>query len=99
MVRGFLALVCALACTACAAQFQATNIPGGRTNGAADPDEFHSPIRHVVIIVQENRTPDFLFQNIPGADIAKTAIDAHGHVVALQPMSLAAPYDLDHGHG
>jgi phospholipase C len=99
MVRGFLALVCALACTACAAQFQAANIPGDRTSGATDPDAFHSPIRHVVIVVQENRTPDFLFQNIPGADIAKTAIDAHGHVVALQPMSLAAPYDLDHGHG
>jgi phospholipase C len=29
----------------------------------------HSKIKYVIIIVQENRTPDNLFQGLPGADI------------------------------
>ncbi len=57
-----------------------------------------TPITHVVIIVQENRTPDYLFQGVPGADISQTAVDSHGQTVSLQPVSLAAPYDLPHGH-
>jgi phospholipase C len=57
-----------------------------------------TPIQHVVIIFQENRTPDYLFQGIPGADIATTAKDWYGQVVPLRPISLAAGYDLGHGH-
>ncbi len=56
------------------------------------------PIRHVVIVFQENRTPDYLFQGLPGADISKTAIDSQGQPVRLRPVSLAAGYDLAHGH-
>ncbi len=98
MVRGILALTCAAACASCTAPSAAPPF-GGDASGSTDPNRFHSPIRHVVILVQENRTSDYLFQNVPGADIAKTAVDAHGHVVPLQPISLAGPYDLDHGHG
>lgn len=57
-----------------------------------------SPIQHVVIIVQENRSPDYLFQGIPGADISKYAIDSRGHKIALRAVSLAAGYDLPHNH-
>ncbi len=57
-----------------------------------------SPIRHVVVIVQENRTPDYLFQGIAGADIAKYAIDSRGRRVALHPVSLETPWDLGHSH-
>jgi phospholipase C len=57
-----------------------------------------SLIEHVIIMVQENRTPDYLFQGVPGADIAKSAIDSHGDRVPLKPVSLAARYDLPHGH-
>jgi phospholipase C len=56
-------------------------------------------ITHIVIIFQENRTPDYLFQGVPGADIATTALDSEGQTVTLQPISLAAPYDLSHGRG
>jgi phospholipase C len=58
-----------------------------------------SRIEHVVILVQENRTSDYLFQGVPGADISKTGLNAKGQKIPLQPISLAAPYDLDHGHG
>jgi phospholipase C len=60
--------------------------------------ELPTPIDHIVIIFQENRTPDYLFQGVPGADIAKTAKDSHGQVLALHEVSLAAGYDLFHGH-
>ncbi|MBV8498632.1 MAG: hypothetical protein JO003_05210 [Candidatus Eremiobacteraeota bacterium] len=65
---------------------------------AAQPLRKREPIRHVVIVFQENRTPDYLFQGLPGADIAKTAIDSQGNPVPLRPVSMAAGYDLAHGH-
>ena len=55
-------------------------------------------IGHVVIIIQENRTPDYLFQGVPGADIARYATDSRGERVALRAVSLSAHYDLDHSH-
>jgi phospholipase C len=59
-----------------------------------------TPIQHIVIIFQENRTPDYLFNGMLayGANIATSAVDSKGQVVQLQPISLAAPYDLGHGH-
>ncbi len=55
-------------------------------------------ITHVVIIVQENRTPDNLFHGLPGADIANSGLDTNGDTIALQPIPLDDPYDLDHSH-
>jgi phospholipase C len=57
-----------------------------------------TPIRHVIIIIQENRTPDYLFQGIPGADIATSAIDSRGKRIPLAEIPLNAPYDLSHSH-
>jgi phospholipase C len=55
-----------------------------------------SPIQHVIIIVQENRTPDNLFQGVPGANISKTGLNSQGQTVTLKPVSLAASFDLGH---
>ncbi len=55
-----------------------------------------SPIQHIVIIVQENRTPDNLFQGLPNANISKTGLDSEGETVTLKPVSLAASFDLGH---
>jgi phospholipase C len=71
------------------------------TFGGPHPSLRHassSKIAHVVIIVQENRTPDYLFQGVPGADIATQAVDSQGQTVSLHSVSLAAGYDLGHGH-
>ena len=54
--------------------------------------------QHVVIIVQENRTPDNLFQGLPNADIATSGINSLGQVIPLAPIDLANNYDLDHSH-
>jgi phospholipase C len=68
---------------------------GGR-NSAVDARS--SPIRHVIIIFQENRTPDYLFQGVPGADIAQYATDSLGERVPLHATSLQTSWDLSHTH-
>jgi phospholipase C len=55
-------------------------------------------IQHVVIIVQENRTPDNLFHGLPGADIATSGLNSKGQTIPLTPETLASDYDLDHSH-
>ncbi|MGA2003230.1 MAG: alkaline phosphatase family protein [Terriglobales bacterium] len=73
-----------------------------------------NPIKHVIVIFQENRTPDNLFQGlcaanggVPGCsvsakgtyDIATTYVNADGQTVPLLPVGLATNFDLDHSHG
>jgi phospholipase C len=53
-------------------------------------------IQHVVIVMQENRSFDNLFQGYPGADTVSSGLNSSGATVPLQPTSLAAPYDIDH---
>jgi phospholipase C len=59
-------------------------------------------IQHIVVIVQENRTPDNLFHDAnlvaEGADIASQGKNSLGDVITLAPVSLAVPYDLSHEH-
>ncbi len=61
-----------------------------------------SKIQHVVIVFQENRTPDNLFQDpvliSAGADIASSGLSSSGQVIPLTPESLGVNYDLSHAH-
>jgi phospholipase C len=65
-----------------------------------------TPIQHVVIIFQENRTPDNLFHDPVlikrGADIKNVGTNSSGGQETLSPIPLAAtstyPYDLSHQH-
>jgi len=56
-------------------------------------------IKHVVIIVQENRSVDNLFNGFPGADTVRAGKTHDGREVTLQPTSLVYPADADHQHG
>jgi phospholipase C len=56
------------------------------------------PIRHVVIIIQENRTPDNLFNGLPGADTVRTAKLHDGTTMQLTPERLDAMSDPCHTH-
>jgi phospholipase C len=58
-----------------------------------------SKIRHIVIIVQENRSPDNLFNGLPGADTVRNGKNSGGQRVALLPVLLTADYDISHEHG
>ncbi len=59
-------------------------------------------IQHVVIIFQENRTPDNLFHDsvlmAHGADIASSGLNSKGQTVPLTAGSLGVNYDLSHAH-
>jgi phospholipase C len=59
-------------------------------------------IQHVVVIFQENRTPDNLFQDPVligrNADIAQSGTDSNHNTVQLQEVNLAVTYDPDHSH-
>ena len=68
-----------------------------------------NPIKHIVVIVQENRTPDNLFQGLCalGAgcgprsnqyNIQSSYVDATHKRQLLQPVGLASPFDLDHSY-
>jgi phospholipase C len=64
----------------------------------------HPPgkIEHVVVIFQENRTPDNLFHDPVligrGADIASSGINSSHQTVPLTAEPLGINYDLGHGH-
>jgi phospholipase C len=74
----------------------ATNSSGG---GSTPPS---SKIKHVVVIFQENRTPDNLFHDpvliANGADVASSGTNSQGQTVPLTPTSLGVDYDLSHAH-
>jgi len=64
-----------------------------------------TPIAHVVVVIQENRTTDNLFASsilanggpFPGADVTQTAV-IDGKRVALHATPFEDPYDPDHSH-
>jgi phospholipase C len=55
-------------------------------------------ITHVVIIVQENRSVDNLFQFLPGANTQSWGYNSRGQTINLVAEPLTAPYDLGHKH-
>ena len=61
-----------------------------------------SPITHVIVIVQENRSPDNLFQDTVligrGADIQNFGIDSNGHTVPLKKVALGVDFDPNHSN-
>ena len=70
--------------------------------GTAPSSIVPGKIQHVVIIFQENRTPDNLFHDpvlmSAGADIASSGINSLGQTIPLIPTSLGVNYDLSHAH-
>jgi phospholipase C len=75
---------------------------GGSSSATLSGSVAPGKIQHVVIIFQENRTPDNLFHDpvlmARGADIATAGINSAGVSIPLLPGPLAPNYDLDHSH-
>jgi phospholipase C len=96
-------LLCALlSVAACAAGSPgASPVPYARGAGFSEiPTQTSGigKIKHVVIIIQENRTVDNLFQGYPGADTVASGKTSDGKTIALVPASLRIPpeYEIDH---
>jgi len=56
-----------------------------------------SPIDHIVVVMQENRSFDNLFNGFPGADTVQSGMN-HGVSVPFTPIALGDMRDLDHTH-
>ena len=93
LCRSLCALLAAAALSGCGS---------GASPGAAvaqpQPPASTGPIRHIIIVVQENRTPDNLFHGLAGADIATVGVTSNGRQVTLAPITLKGTFDLGHSH-
>ncbi len=87
-----------MAFVACSGPAGLTGSPVARTSAPRLSGTSSSPIRHVVIIVQENRSVDNLFQFLPGANTQSWGYNAKGEKVNLRAVSITAPFDLNHQH-
>jgi len=93
-LRSFLSFV-ALALAGCGS----ANVPSGSASGpGAVTPASGTPIRHVIIVVQENRSFDNLFNGYPGADTVASGTRYDGSSVALQPVPLEDGRDVGHFH-
>jgi phospholipase C len=102
--KSFLALALLLSC---AVVLVSLNSCGGSSAVGSSPPPTQK-IQHIIVIYQENRTPDNLFQDpiliAAGADIKNTGINSSGKVISLTPTDLHndanpyAGYDLNHAH-
>ncbi len=73
---------------------------GGGSRPSLSPPS--NSVQHIVVIFQENRTPDNLFQDPVlinrGADIVQSGVNSAGQTIALVAGPLATTYDLSHTH-
>ncbi len=73
-------------------------MPSLRSNSALGLSESGSgKIKHVVWIVQENRSFNDLFMGFPHATTAPSGKNSNGQTVKLGPIGLTVVYDIDHG--
>ncbi len=95
-----LALVVIVALANCSpSSAPTTSLPSTRSvDKSATLSGGTSPIEHVVIIVQENRTTNNLFNGFPGAETVRQGQNSRGQTVRLQPRLLTAPYYIGHSH-
>jgi phospholipase C len=58
--------------------------------------------KHIIVVVQENRTPDNMFGSNPtfepGVDIAISGVNSKGQTIPLTAEPLAECYDMSHSH-
>jgi phospholipase C len=94
-----LGFVFAISLAACSG----ASVPGGTTPPVTSERQSGSGsmgnyIKHVVIMVQENRSFDNLFATFPGADGTKKGKNSFGHTVKLKESSLYSPKLFANSH-
>jgi phospholipase C len=85
-------LVVAVALCACSS---GTSLPA-HTSGIPAPPTGAGKIRHIVYIVQENRSFNNLFYGYRGAYTVTKGKDSSGKTVVLAPVHLRFKYEIDH---
>ncbi len=82
--------VAALTLSACTGAFAPASAPAAPAR-AGDLDQLYrkTPIRHVIVVVQENRSFDNLFAGYPGADSTMTGKMHDGETTKLRAITFA----------
>jgi phospholipase C len=63
-----------------------------------NPNSASGKIQHVVIIFQENRSTNDLFNTLKGANTTDVGLNSYGQPVQLKKRLLTASYDISHKH-
>ncbi len=84
------------ACGGGSSGFSAVPQSAQRLVGNFHRDASNGKIRHVVIIIQENRSFNNLFYGFPGAHTVKFGYNSFGKKIILRPLGLATSWDLAH---
>jgi phospholipase C len=94
-----LALIAVAILTACSSPLSqpAPGAPGYVTGAFGRHSGGSTPIQHIIVIMQENRSFNNLFYGFPGARTSKTG-NGHGTQYVLQALPLKWKYDLNHSH-
>jgi phospholipase C len=58
----------------------------------------NTPIKHIIIVLQENRTFDNVFHGYPGANYARVGYNHLGKTVRLPELPLMTPWDPSHDY-
>jgi phospholipase C len=90
------AFAIALTLNACSAGGPASPSPFGNPPARPAGSPASGKITHVIVIVQENRSFDNLFQGYPGADTQSYGYTSTGQKVTLASTGLDIPWDVDH---
>ncbi len=103
---GFFVLIAAAVVAGCGGVHSQSSVP---TTFAQDTARKHSdegpvstpatlgPIQHVVILIQENRSFDNLFQGYPNANTVSSGLVSTGQTVPLVPITIHVPFNVSHG--
>ena len=89
----------ALAVASCAGKNAAQPAPARPRPPHVHAQATSNPIKHVIVVVMENRTFDNLFWGYPGADsTTPCARDSNGNCVTMVQRPLTQLYDFGHNH-
>ncbi len=86
----------ALASSACSTMGSPNLPPPAARMFAGAHHSSTSPIQHIVIIVQENRSFNNLFYGFPGAKTQNYGYESNGTKVTLKPIGLETTWDIEH---
>ena len=78
------------------APLAASNLPASALRAAVHSQAGSGKIKHIVFIVQENRSFNTLFNKFPGALTQDYGYDTKGNKITLHSQNLAVPWDIDH---
>ncbi len=90
--------IVALFFSACNGIAGTSSVPQGTqsVDRSAHRSGSNDKIRHIVIIIQENRSFNNLFYGFPGAQTVKYGYNSHGDKIRLRPVGLETVWDVDH---